>query len=329
MSVRIGLIGCGIIVNQYYLPSLKKLKEEGKVELTACCDLNREKAEAAASIGFEKVYTDAEEMLQKEKLDGVLLCVLPEHMTALAKKLAPFGIPMMLEKPPAMTPEQARELAAVLKEHKILHQVAFNRHFIPVVRSLKDKLQGEKVRDIQVQMCRINRIVPNFYTTGIHAIDLLRFLAGQSYEEVNFFYQDMPEYGPDQSNYHMQCRFGDGTMGQITIMVESGILNERVFVSCKDAAYYATLPVWECSDSPGNITVYRGDKIVENEQGPAIGGDLENAVASGFYGEIENFLRAVESGVQPLESMDFTVPLIEIAYKMHNREKQYMNPHGN
>ncbi len=323
MSVRIGLIGCGSIVNQYYLPALKQLKEEGKAELVACCDMIREKAEKAAEIGFGKVYTDAEEMLSTEALDGVLVCVLPEHMTELAMKLAPYGIPMMLEKPPAMTTVQAKELAAVLKQHNILHQVAFNRHFIPVTVSLKKKLESEKVRNIQVQMCRIKRIVPNFYTTAIHSIDLLRFLAGQEYEAIDFFYQDMPEYGSDQSNYYLQCRFPDGTTGQITIMIESGILNERVFVSCKDAAYYANLPVWECSDSPGGITVYREDKIQEMEQGPAIGGALENAVASGFYGEIENFLKSVASGIQPLESMDFTVPLIEIAEKLHNRESQY------
>jgi len=323
MGIRIGLIGCGIIVNQYYLPSLTKLQEEGKVELVACCDLNREKAEKAAAIGFTKVYTDAVEMLEKEKIDAVLVCVLPEHMTALVKKLAPFGIPMMLEKPPAMTSEEAKELATILKEHNILHQVAFNRHHIPVVKSLKEKLQKEKVRNIQVQMCRIQRIVPNFYTTAIHSIDLLRFLTGTDYEEVNYFYQDMPEYGPEQSNYYLHCRFADGTTGQITIMIESGLVNERVFASCKDAAYYATLPVWECSDSPGEITVYRGDKIVESEAGPAIGNDLQNAIASGFYGEIESFLDAVESGVQPLESMDFTVPLIDIAYRMQRHEALY------
>lgn len=323
MSTKIGLIGCGIIVNQYYLPSLTKLQEEGKVELVACCDLNREKAEKAACIGFQKVYTDAVEMLEKEKMDGVLVCVLPEHMTALVKKLAPFGSPMMLEKPPAMTPEEAKELATILKEHNILHQVAFNRHHIPVVKSLKEKLQKEKVRDIQVQMCRIQRIVPNFYTTAIHSIDLLRFLAGTDYEEVNYFYQGMPEYGPEQSNYYLHCRFADGTTGQITIMIESGLVNERVFASCKDAAYYATLPVWECSDSPGEIILYRGDKIVEKETGPAIGNGLQNAIASGFYGEIESFLKAVESGVQPLESMDFTIPLIDIAYRMQKQEALY------
>ena len=324
MSIRICLIGCGIIVNQYYLPSLKKMKEEGKVELAACCDLNLEKAQMAAETGFEKVYTDAEEMLCAEKPDGVLVCVLPEHMTNLVKKLAPFGIPMMLEKPPAMMVEEAKELAECLKEYHILHQVAFNRHFIPIVRSLKEKLQGEKVRNIQVQMCRVGRIVPNFYTTAIHSIDLLRFLAGQPYEEINYFYQDMPEYGPEQSNYYLNCRFADGTTGQITIMIESGLVNERIFVSCKDAAFYATLPVWECSDSPGEITVYRGDKIVEIEKGPEIGCDLQNAIASGFYGEIENFLKAVESGVQPLESIDFTIPLIDIAYRMQKHEVHYI-----
>jgi len=62
MGIRIGLIGCGIIVNQYYLPSLTKLQEEGKVELVACCDLNREKAEKAAEKASWELYPTVQEI---------------------------------------------------------------------------------------------------------------------------------------------------------------------------------------------------------------------------------------------------------------------------
>ena len=277
----------------------------------------------ASAIGFEKVYTDCIQMMKEVKLDGVLMA-LPVDMTAIqAIEAAPFKIPMMLEKPPALTVAKANELLEVLEKYKVLHQIAFNRHFLPMATALKKKLMNEKVRNIQVQMCRINRVEKTFYTTAIHAIELLRYLVGAEYTRVNYSYQDLSEYGEHVSNFYLDCSFANGITGQITILVDGGIVNDRVMASCQGTTYYATLPVWECSDSPGNILVYRDDLLVLREKGPEVGGPLENAVASGFYGEIENFVRAVECGIQPSENMEYTLPLIEISEKLHNREKQY------
>lgn len=323
MSLRIGLVGCGDIVKRYYLPALEKMAKEGKVQLAACCDRFLGRAEDASAIGFEKVYTDCIQMLKEVKPDGVLMA-LPVEITAMqAIEVAPLKIPMMLEKPPALTAAKAKELLKALERHKVLHQIAFNRHFIPVAASLKEKLKNEKVRNIQIQMCRINRVEKTFYTTAVHAVDLLRYLAGAEYTRVSYSYQDLPEYGEHVSNFYLDCSFANGVTGQITILVDGGIVNERVMASCKGTTFYATLPVWECSDSPGNISVYQEDLLVLREEGPKVGKPLENAIASGFYGEIENFVRAVECGIQPTENMNYALPLIEISEKLHNREKQY------
>ncbi len=322
-GIRIGLAGCGDIVKRYYLPALKRLQEEGRVFLAACSDPDLGRAKEAAAAGFQRAYTDTLEMLGREKLDGLLMAVPVERTAALAVEAAPMGIPIMLEKPPALTKEEADRLAEAFRKQGILHQVAFNRHFIPVVQDLKERLKKEKVQNIAVQMCRIGRVEPTFYTTAIHGIDLLRYLADGDYESVSFTYQDLPEYGPHVSNFHLDCCFENGIRGQITILVDSGIVNERVFASCKGTACYAHLPVWECSDSPGGVTIYKGDRVVEQLTGPVVGSPLENAVASGFYGEILHFLQAVESGKQPGESMDYALPLVEIAQKLHNREREY------
>lgn len=325
MGIRIGLVGCGDIVRRYYLPALAQLQREGKISLAACCDVDGQKAQAAAGIGFERVYTDCLKMLEEIRPDGVLMALPVEKTAEWAMRAAPYGIPLMLEKPPALTKESALLLAETLKKYSVLHQVAFNRHFIPVAVALKEKLKKETVRDIQIQMCRINRVEQTFYTTAVHCIDLLRFLSGGSYEQVDFSYQDLPEYGPHVSNFYLQCRFSNGVAGQIAILVDSGIVNERVMVSCKGTAYFAALPVWECSDSPGGIVIYQGDKVADTMIGPAVGNPLCNAVASGFYGEIAHFVNAVARQRQPEESMESAVELIEIAEALHNRREVYRN----
>lgn len=323
MGIRIGLVGCGAIVKRYYLPALSQLQQEGKISLAACCDVDMQKARAAAEIGFEKVYTDCLRMIEEVRPDGVLMALPVDKTAEWAMRAAPYKIPLMLEKPPALTKESALLLAETLKRYGVLHQVAFNRHFIPVAAALKEKLRGEQVRDLQVQMCRINRVEPTFYTTAVHSIDLLRFLAGGTYERVDFSYQDLPEYGPHVSNFYLQCRFSNGVTGQIAILVDSGIQNERVMASCKGAAYFAALPVWECSDSPGGIVTYRKDKVVDTMTGPETGTPLRNSVASGFYGEIDHFVDAVAQGRQPEESVESAMELIEIAEALHNRKDVY------
>lgn len=324
MSIRIGLAGCGDIVKRYYLPALMRLRDEGRVRLAACCDVDMDRAEGAALLaGFEGSYTDCIRMMRTEKLDAVVMAVPVEKTAGLAMKAASFGIPMMLEKPPALTAEEGRRLDKVLKENKVLHQIAFNRHFIPVAASLREKLRGKRVQNIQIQMCRIRRLEKTFYTTAVHCIDLLRFLSDAEYEQVRFSYQDLPEYGSRVSNFFLDCRFGNGVSGQISILVDSGLVNERIMAVCSGTSYYASLPVWECGDSPGGILTYQGDRLVDSESGPETGEAFQNAYASGFYGEIRNFLEAVDRKIQPEESMEYAIPLIEIAQKLHNREEEY------
>ena len=72
-KTRVGIIGTGNISNAH-MEGYNTLLDS--VELAACCDLDREKAEAFAKrYGFAKVYTDYNEMLANEKLDAVSVCV--------------------------------------------------------------------------------------------------------------------------------------------------------------------------------------------------------------------------------------------------------------
>ena len=65
--VRIGLVGTGGISNAHMI-GYSKLAEEGKIELVAACDINKERAEAwAKKYGFKEVYGSHTEMLDTMK----------------------------------------------------------------------------------------------------------------------------------------------------------------------------------------------------------------------------------------------------------------------
>ena len=68
--LRLGVIGYGSRINDFF----EALNEVGDVELAAVTDIV-DKTEFLEENGHKnvKLYTDADEMLQKEKLDGVCI----------------------------------------------------------------------------------------------------------------------------------------------------------------------------------------------------------------------------------------------------------------
>ncbi len=74
-KLKIGVIGCGGIVNGKHLPALSR--QSDRVELVAFCDIIVERAEQAAkTYGVEgaKVYADYHDLLEDKSIDVVHVC---------------------------------------------------------------------------------------------------------------------------------------------------------------------------------------------------------------------------------------------------------------
>ena len=72
---NIGFVGCGSHSTNNLYPMLKY----SRCRLAAVCDLNEELARRNATIfGASKIYTDADKMLEGEKLDGVIVVGPPD-----------------------------------------------------------------------------------------------------------------------------------------------------------------------------------------------------------------------------------------------------------
>lgn len=113
--LRAGIAGCGNIAKVH----AEVLKNLESVQLAAFCDRNEKKAEAfVKAYGQEKAgyYISLEEMIDKEDLDVLHICLphylhVPAALTALQK-----GVHVFMEKPPAITREQFANLQKA-KEH--------------------------------------------------------------------------------------------------------------------------------------------------------------------------------------------------------------------
>lgn len=114
-KLKVAVISCGMITNAAHIPAYLNLAD--KVELAAVCDINPVSAEQTARrFGISSWYTDAEEMLQKERPDLVSVCTpnaLHKPMTMLALS---YGAHVACEKPIAFTYADAKEMFDFARE---------------------------------------------------------------------------------------------------------------------------------------------------------------------------------------------------------------------
>ena len=319
--MNICLIGCGNHTHDVYLPSFNRLKtERDDVTLAACCDLDIEKAKSMQSAcGFLNCYTDYREMLKKEKPDALFM-VTPYYVTAdIAEDAAKLCFcPIMIEKPPGSTLEEALRIKNALGNR--LHQVAFNRHFMPSFLALKQKIEASRLQHAEYTMSRINRTEPFFFVTAIHGIDAVRYVVGSDYKHCDFYYQDTPTLGENCYNMHIFAEFENGATAQLAFLVQSGLVTERILATCENVSYELKTPIWHGGDTPGALYTYKQGKLCEKTEFEY----QDLFLSNGFYGEMTAFMEAVKTGKQIAHvSMDSALQPVEIAQCLRYRKSEY------
>lgn len=112
MPIRVGPVGCGAISAQY----LRNAARLPILEVTACADLERERAEArAAEFGVPRVL-GVDELLHDGQVDVVLNLTIPKAHLPLALAALRAGKHTFHEKPFAVSREEGREILRVAGE---------------------------------------------------------------------------------------------------------------------------------------------------------------------------------------------------------------------
>ena len=141
--LKAAIIGCGFI-HGTHRNAYAQLEKEGLAKLVAICDIRKEKLTELPSDGLN-LYTDIDELIEKEDLDMVSICIPTYLHKDVSIKCMRKGIHVVCEKPMSLQYEDCMEMIKVSEETgkrlMIAHCVRFGRE----MRIIKDILDsGEK-----------------------------------------------------------------------------------------------------------------------------------------------------------------------------------------
>ena len=142
--IRLGLIGCGGIVQQQHLPTLLELDTVQITALSDPLDENRATVGTATAIPEEQRYGEYREMLAQAPLDAVVIAT-PHHLHAeQVIAAAEAGLAIISEKPMATSLEEASAVLDAVARHDVAYTVVHNAVFTPgALRACELLREGE------------------------------------------------------------------------------------------------------------------------------------------------------------------------------------------
>ena len=201
-KLNFAIIGCGRI-SYKHVEGLHENKE--LANLVATCDVKVELAEAKAKEYTEKmndsnlkvgVYQDYKEMIENEEIDVVTIATESGYHAEIAIYCMNKGKHVIVEKPMAMSIDDANEMIEVAKKNNVKLSVAHQNRFNKPIQKLREAVEENKLGRIMNGTARILwRRDDNYYKQApwrgtyeldggtlmnqcIHNIDLLQWMIG-------------------------------------------------------------------------------------------------------------------------------------------------------
>lgn len=186
--LRLAIYGAGKAA-RFHLDALDQL--DG-VEVVGACSRSGTSAEALlAGRPGAVATTDAAVLADPTKVDAAIVAVAHDHTARLAQQLLESGVPVLVEKPAALTSVEADELAGLAAERGLVGLVAVNRRYYSLISQAVDLVaQRGPIRGVVVEghertddLLRTRAIGPDeaarwLLLNSVHYLDLLRLVGG-------------------------------------------------------------------------------------------------------------------------------------------------------
>jgi predicted dehydrogenase len=333
--VRAGFVGCGSHAFRNIYPTL----QFAPVELVATCDLDAARASAYADqFGAERSYDDRSEMLAEESLDAVFVVLnyddegRPKY-PEIAADVMRAGCNAWIEKPPAASAEEIRDLARIEDETGQFVHVGFKKVYNPAVEKAKAVTERDEFGDVDTIYIRYPQSFPDRSgpdETLTHDSSLIGLLDHLAHPGSIISYLG----GPMES---VHVASGDGPGGYLTIHFESGALG-TIHMAAADSGS-SPLERVEVIGEGANVVVQNGvefeyyppyDKgpygrttnFMDGDGDPPVTWSPEfslgqlynkNLVTLGYYGEITDFAESCLDGDPPSKAgTDMALEVLEL-----------------
>lgn len=230
-QLKIGLIGGGGIASAHIKGYLEHAE---KIGITAVADaVEKTAAERGEELGATP-YTDYVQMLEKEDLDAVDIC-LPHHLHKDAiVAAAQAGKHILCEKPLCLTAEEAAEVRKAVTENGVTLMCAHNQLFMPAVARAKGLLDAGTigtVYEVRTTDSFFNDFDPanmgwrasaktsgggELIDTGYHPTYLMLHLAGGlPVEATAMLSTHRLKFMEGEDSAQVLIRFDNGVVGQL------------------------------------------------------------------------------------------------------------------
>jgi predicted dehydrogenase len=229
-AIGLAVVGAGNFAKGMHLPNLHALPE---FHLHAVVSRTGHNAlQAARQFGASYASTDYDEVLRDPNVEAVLIATRPNLHTEMALRALAAGKHVLVEKPPAIYPEELAQLRRFFDDAdaapRPLLMTGFNRRFSPIARQIRDITQQRSAPMMLNYRMNAGYIPDGHWVYGdenrgrnigeaCHIYDLFTFLtdsrvvdiAAQSIRSANPYYRST-------DNFVATIRFEDGSVATLT-----------------------------------------------------------------------------------------------------------------
>lgn len=218
-TIRVGIIGAGNIAKLH----LDVIKANDALEAVGITSRTRSKAELLAkTYDIAVCANNIESLVDQAKPDALMVLVSADQMSCVVPKVIPYKLPLFIEKPAGLSPEENKKLADLAKQASVKTMVGFNRRHYSIFRKglkiIKEHgpLMGVLVEGHERMWLRADKLAENvraqwIFSNSIHTIDLLRFFGGEPSKIASIAHRYIEPRG-DQFAAVMEL--GSGAIGQ-------------------------------------------------------------------------------------------------------------------
>lgn len=235
-KIRVGIIGAGKIAQFRHIPELYYREN---VDIVSICDKNIDRAnEVAQKYKINNVYSSYEELISKDALDAVTIC-LPNSLHARAALNAlQSNLHVLVEKPMATSIEDCRLMVEAHKHSNKILMIGCNQRFHPVYTRVKEIIQSGKIGSIYQFNLQFHHGGPEqwsvdeknswffdaeetgagvIYDLGFHKIDLAQWILEDTIQDITSYQNCTRNWTLVKDNAVMMLKMKSGALGTISV----------------------------------------------------------------------------------------------------------------
>ena len=178
---RIGLIGYG-----YWGPNLaRNFHQLPQAHLVAISDIDAKRLEEPARLYHARTYTDYRELLADPTLDAVAISTPARTHFEIALAALEHGKHVLVEKPLAMSSDEARQLIALADRKQRVLMAGHTFEHNPAVWKMRELIAQHEIGDVyyiyanRVNLGRVQRDINALWSIAPHDISILIYVLGQ------------------------------------------------------------------------------------------------------------------------------------------------------